>query len=112
MNLRPIRTKRDHKAARKRLSAYFDNEPMPGTEEDDHFEILVMLVEAYEAKHVSIDTPHSIEAMRFRREQGGHTVQNLAGSTSLQRFNALLNAPLESNAAISRLLNTPAPWEW
>lgn len=30
---------------------------------------------------------------------------------SLQRFNALLDTPLEDNAAIRRLLDTPAPWE-
>lgn len=30
---------------------------------------------------------------------------------SLQRFNALLDAPLEDNTAIRRLLATPAPWE-
>lgn len=29
----------------------------------------------------------------------------------LQRFNALLDAPLENNEAIRRLLSTPAPWE-
>lgn len=30
---------------------------------------------------------------------------------ALQRFNDLLDAPLEDNAAIHRLLSTPAPWE-
>ena len=30
---------------------------------------------------------------------------------ALQRFNALLDAPLADNAAIRRLLATPAPWE-
>lgn len=29
----------------------------------------------------------------------------------LQRFNALLDSPLEENAALRRLLSTPAPWE-
>lgn len=29
----------------------------------------------------------------------------------LQRFNALLDAPLADNAAIRRLLTAPAPWE-
>jgi len=29
----------------------------------------------------------------------------------LRRFNALLDAPLENNAAIRKLLSTPAPWE-
>lgn len=31
--------------------------------------------------------------------------------TALRRFNALLDSPLEDNAAIRRLLSTPAPWE-
>ena len=30
---------------------------------------------------------------------------------ALQRFNALLDAPLAGNAAIRRLLASPAPWE-
>lgn len=30
---------------------------------------------------------------------------------ALRRFNALLDAPLDENAAIRRLLITPAPWE-
>lgn len=30
---------------------------------------------------------------------------------TLQRFNALLDAPLDTNAAVRRLLSTPAPWE-
>lgn len=30
---------------------------------------------------------------------------------TLQKFNALLDAPLADNPAVRRLLNTPAPWE-
>lgn len=30
---------------------------------------------------------------------------------ALQRFNALLDAPLQNNEAMRRLLSTPAPWE-
>lgn len=30
---------------------------------------------------------------------------------ALKRFNALLDAPLQDNAAIRRLLATPSPWE-
>lgn len=30
---------------------------------------------------------------------------------ALQRFNALIEAPLEDSEAIRRLLGTPAPWE-
>ena len=30
---------------------------------------------------------------------------------ALQRFNALIQAPLTNTAALQRLLSTPAPWE-
>ena len=80
MNIHPIRTENDHLAALRELSAYFDNEPAPGTEDGDRFEILVTLVEAYEAKHFPIDAPDPIEAIRFRMEQGGLTVKDLVPS--------------------------------
>ncbi len=80
MNIRPIRTKKDYKAALRALSAYFGNEPDPGTEEGDRFEILATLVEAYEARHFPIEAPDPIEAIRFRMEQGGLTVKDLVPS--------------------------------
>jgi HTH-type transcriptional regulator/antitoxin HigA len=80
MNIHPIRTKADYKRALREVSAYFDNEPEPGSEDGDRFEILVTLVEAYEAKHFAIEAPDPIEAIRFRMEQGGLTVKDLVPS--------------------------------
>lgn len=80
MNIHPIRTEKDYKASLRELSVYFDNEPAPGTEEGDRFEILATLVEAYEAKHFPIEAPDPIEAIRFRMEQGGLTVKDLVPS--------------------------------
>ena len=80
MNIHPIRTKADYKRALRELSAYFDNEPEPGSEDGDRFEILATLVEAYEAKHFPIEAPDPIEAIRFRMEQGGLTVKDLVPS--------------------------------
>jgi len=80
MNIRPIRTESDYKAALRELSAYFDNEPTPGSEDGDRFEIIATLVEAYEAKHFPIEAPDPIEAIRFRMEQGGLTVKDLVPS--------------------------------
>jgi HTH-type transcriptional regulator/antitoxin HigA len=80
MNIHPTRTEGDHKAALRELSAYFDNEPAPGTEDCDRFEILATLVEAYEAKQFPIEAPDPIEAIRFRMEQGGLTVKDLVPS--------------------------------
>ena len=80
MNIHPIRTKADYKRALREVSAYFDNEPEPGSADGDRFEILTTLVEAYEAKHFPIDAPDPIEAIRFRMEQGGLSVKDLVPS--------------------------------
>ncbi|MEG3791246.1 hypothetical protein V1318_14040 [Lysobacter sp. CCNWLW3] len=57
MNIHPIRTENDYKAALRELAAYSDNEPAPGTEEGGRFGILVTLAEAYEATHFPIEAP-------------------------------------------------------
>lgn len=82
MNIHPIRTEDDYRAALAELSAYFnaEPEPEPGTEDGDRFEILATLVEAYEAKRFPIEAPDPIEAIRFRMEQGGLTVKDLVPS--------------------------------
>lgn len=80
MNIRPIRTEDDHRTALRELSGYFVREPEPGTDEGDRFEILLALVEAYEAKHFPVAPADPIEAIRFRMEQGGLTVKDLVPS--------------------------------
>lgn len=80
MNIHPIRNARDYKAALRELSAYFDHEPEPGSEEGDRFDILTTLVEAYEAKRFPVEAPNPIEAIRFRMEQGGLKVKDLVPS--------------------------------
>ena len=80
MNIHPIRTGTDYRAALRELSAYFDNEPVPGSEDGDRFEILVTLVDAWEARHYPIGAPDPVEAIRFRMEQGGLTVKDLVPS--------------------------------
>lgn len=49
MDIRPIHTKKDYKAALREVSAYFDDEPAPGTPDGDRFEIPLTLVEAHES---------------------------------------------------------------
>ena len=80
MKIHPIRNEADHRAALKALSKYFAHEPDPGTPEGDRFEVMLTLVEAYEAKHFPIEAPDPIEAIRFRMEQGGLTVKDLVPS--------------------------------
>ena len=68
MDIRPIRTEEDYKAALREVSAYFDDQPARGTADGDRFEVLLTLVEAHEAKHYVIDLPDPVEAIRFRAQ--------------------------------------------
>jgi hypothetical protein len=45
---RPIRTEAEYKAALAEVDKYFDDEPRKGTTEADPFDLLVLLIEAYE----------------------------------------------------------------
>lgn len=77
MNIQPIRTDADYRATLAQLSVYFNHEPEPGSDDGDRFEVLLALVQAWEATHFPIDTPDPIEAIRFRMEQAGLTVKDL-----------------------------------
>jgi len=92
MEIRPIRTEEDYKAALREVSAFFDNEPEPGTPEGDRFEVLLTLVEAYEARQFPIDLPDAVEAIKFRMEQGGLTAKDLVPAIGrLNRVYEILN---------------------
>lgn len=45
--------------------------------EGDRLDVLVILVEAYEREHYPIDFPDPVEAIKFRMEQQGLTVDDL-----------------------------------
>jgi HTH-type transcriptional regulator/antitoxin HigA len=77
MDIRPIRTKADYKAALREVSAYFDDEPEPRTPEGDRFEVLLTLVEAYESRHFPVELPDPVEAIKFRMEQAGLSPKDL-----------------------------------
>ena len=77
MDIRPIHTDTDYRAALREVSTYFDSEPEPGTPDGDRFEVLLTLLEAYEAKHFPIDLPDPVEAIKFRMEQAGLAPKDL-----------------------------------
>ncbi len=77
MEIRPIRTKADYKATLKEISLLMESDPAPGTPKGDRLDILVTLIQAYEAKHVPIEKPDPIEALKFRMEQSGLSVKDL-----------------------------------
>ena len=70
-HLKPIRNLIEYKSALAEASDFFDAEPKLGSKEADRFEILLMLIEAYEAKRYPISSPDPVEAIKFRMEQAG-----------------------------------------
>lgn len=77
MDIHPIHNDADYQAALKAASFYFDNQPDPGTEDADRFEILLTLIQAWEGKHFPIELPDPIEAIKFRMEQSGLAIKDL-----------------------------------
>ncbi|MHC8340982.1 helix-turn-helix domain-containing protein [Pseudomonas sp. HLT2-19-2] len=78
MNIRPIHTDEDYRAALKNVSALFGNEPEPGTPEGDYFDIMITLIEAYESKRFPVDLSNPIDAIKFRMEQASLSAADLA----------------------------------
>jgi len=80
LQLKPLRTEDDYRAALKAAEMFFDapEEPDPDSEAGAYFEALLTLIEGYERKHYPIDPPDPIDAIRFRMEQSGLTTADLA----------------------------------
>lgn len=67
ITVRPIRNEADYEAALAEVDSLMD--ASPGTPEGDRLDVLVTLIEAYEARHWAVDPPDPIEAIRVRMEQ-------------------------------------------
>ena len=75
MNIRPIRNDDDLQHGFARLTDIFQaNE---GTADADEREVLVTLIEAYEARHCNFGPADPVDAIKFRLEQEGLTPRDL-----------------------------------
>ena len=70
MEIKPIRSAADHQAALKEIEKLL--ETVPGTPEGDRLDVLVTLVEAYEAKHFPIAEPEDpVAVLEYYMESRG-----------------------------------------
>jgi HTH-type transcriptional regulator/antitoxin HigA len=109
--LRPIRTAVDHQAALSEIARLMD--ARPGTAAGDRLDLLVTLVEAYEARHAPIPPPDPLSAIRFMMEQKGlkrHDLEPAIGSRArvAEVLNRKRTLTLPMIRALSRLLDLPA----
>ena len=81
VTVRSIQSEDDYDAALADVETLMD--AMPGTPEGARLDVLVTLIEAYEARHWKIDAPDPIEAIRVRMEQKNlrqRDLQSMVGS--------------------------------
>jgi HTH-type transcriptional regulator/antitoxin HigA len=111
MDIRPIRTKAAYRAALKEVERLWEAEP--GTPDGDRVDVLVTLIEAYEATHYPIPVPDPIAAIEFMMEQKGLTRRDLEPAIgSRGRVSEVLNRKrpltLPMVRQLSALLQIPA----
>ena len=75
MDIKPIKTKADCRAALKAIESLMASRAK--TPEGDRLDVLTTLVEAYERTHFPMDLPDAVEAIKFRMEQSGLTIKDL-----------------------------------
>jgi HTH-type transcriptional regulator / antitoxin HigA len=106
MDIRPIRTKKDHSAALAEVERLIALDPARGTDDGDRLEVLSILVERYEKEHFPIAPPSPIEAIEFRMDQMGLRKADLVpylGSRS--RASEILAGKRELTLPMIRALN-------
>jgi len=75
MNIKPIKTKADYRAALKEVEALMGAKA--NTADGERLDVLVTLIEAYERKHFPIELPDPVEAIKFQMDQKGLTPKDL-----------------------------------
>ena len=75
MEIRPIRTKADHRAALEEIERLMD--ARRGTPDGDRLEVLTTLVEKYEEQRDAIAPPNPIDALVYHMESRGLTRRDL-----------------------------------
>jgi HTH-type transcriptional regulator / antitoxin HigA len=76
MDITPIKSKRDYQRALKQIERLMDAKR--NTPDGDRLDVLVTLVEAWEARHYPLDLPDPVDAIKYHMEQRGLQPRDLA----------------------------------
>jgi HTH-type transcriptional regulator/antitoxin HigA len=75
MDVAPIKTRRDYNRALKEIEGLMDAKR--NTPEGDRLDVLVTLVESWEAKHFPLDLPDAVAAIKYHMDQRGLAPRDL-----------------------------------
>lgn len=77
-DLKPLKSEQDYREALSEIEGYFDDLPAPGSAEADRFDLLTLLVEAYESRYWPVDPIDPIEFLEGLMENRGYSRADLA----------------------------------
>jgi HTH-type transcriptional regulator / antitoxin HigA len=119
MDIAPIKNHRDYRRSLREIERLMT--ARRNTPEGDRLDVLVTLVEAWEAKHYALDLPDPVEAIKYHMDQKGLAARDLVpfiGSrnrvyevlsrkrpltlTMIQRLHEGLGIPAESLIKVRR----------
>ena len=75
MDIKPIRTRKDYEAALKAVEGLM--EAKRNSPEGDRLDVLMTLIEAYEARHFALGLPDPVDAIKLVMEQQNLTAKDL-----------------------------------
>src|SRR6266567_1116801 len=75
MDIRPIKTQQDYRRILKEIEGLMNAKR--NTPQGDRLDVLVTLVESWEAKHYPLDLPDAIEAIKYHMDQKGLAPRDL-----------------------------------
>ena len=102
--LKPIRSEADHEKALSEVESLWGAKS--GTAKGDRLDILVTLIDAYEAHRYPMDPPDPVEAIRYHMEQSGLQPRDLIPYIgSRNRVHEVLNRRRELTLSMIRRLH-------
>jgi len=75
MEIKPIRSEADYQSALKEVETLMMAQP--NTPDGEKLDVMVTLIEAYEAKNYPLELPDPVAAIKFEMERKGLTVKDL-----------------------------------
>jgi HTH-type transcriptional regulator/antitoxin HigA len=104
MNISPIKSEEDYKAALKEIDLLFKSKP--NTPNGDKLDVLTILVQKYEEDHFPIDFPDAVSALQYWIESRGLERKDLISCIGTRaRISEILNRKRELTLNMIRKLH-------
>ncbi len=106
MELKPIKTKAQHKAALAWVDSQFDAGVPPDSPAGEKLQVMLLLIKQYEDELYPVLPPTPLEAIRVKMEERGLRNQDLVGKLGSKGYvSALLSGKKPLTLHLARILH-------